>query len=173
VTIYRVLSCRGSHIFIDSRLTDGGEVASLTRQWLFVPQNNFLLFISVKGCVHPNTIAGLEELGRLKNVSMTRNKMQGTRVTIVYESQAHSIYGHNFVPLDDGLRGMKHVVTVTRDKKIVALDGITMNVIFLLRHSPLSLFRYYLTYIKLIDLPGLLYEYIFDACRLVDSKLAR
>jgi hypothetical protein len=31
---------RGSHIFLDSRLTGGGEVVSLTRQSLFKPQED-------------------------------------------------------------------------------------------------------------------------------------
>jgi hypothetical protein len=36
-------------LFLDSQLTDGGEVVSLMHQPLCTPQNNFLVLIFVRG----------------------------------------------------------------------------------------------------------------------------
>jgi hypothetical protein len=36
-----VVRRRGSHIFLDNRLTDGSEVVSLTRRPPFTPQEDF------------------------------------------------------------------------------------------------------------------------------------
>jgi hypothetical protein len=38
---------------LDNRLTDGGEVVSSTRRPLFILQEEFLVIISVRGCVNP------------------------------------------------------------------------------------------------------------------------
>jgi hypothetical protein len=37
---YRVVRRRGFHIFLDSRLTNGGEVVSLTHRQAFAPQED-------------------------------------------------------------------------------------------------------------------------------------
>jgi hypothetical protein len=57
---------RGSHL--DHRLTDCGEVVSLTRRPPFTPPpGRFMVFISVRGWVDSRAIVRLEELGQLKN----------------------------------------------------------------------------------------------------------
>jgi hypothetical protein len=46
----RVVRRQGSHIFLDNRLTDGGEVVSFTRRPPFTPSpGRFLVLISVRG----------------------------------------------------------------------------------------------------------------------------
>jgi hypothetical protein len=52
--------------FIYIRLTDGGEVVSLTHRPPFTP-GRFLVLISVRGWVDPRAIVRLEGLGQLKN----------------------------------------------------------------------------------------------------------
>jgi hypothetical protein len=52
--------------FLDDRLTDGGEVVSLTRQSPFTP-GIFFVLISVRRRVDPRAIVRLEGLGKLKN----------------------------------------------------------------------------------------------------------
>jgi hypothetical protein len=44
---HRIMTRRGSHIFLEIRLTDGGEVVSLTRRPHFTSEI-FLGFISVR-----------------------------------------------------------------------------------------------------------------------------
>jgi hypothetical protein len=54
-------------LFLDNRLTDGGEVASLTgRPAAFLPPGRFLVLISVSDWVDPRAIVRLEGLGKLK-----------------------------------------------------------------------------------------------------------
>jgi hypothetical protein len=62
-------SCETSRLphFLDNRLTDGGEVVSLTRRPPFTPPGRFLVLISVRGWVDPRAIVRLEGLGQLKN----------------------------------------------------------------------------------------------------------
>jgi hypothetical protein len=52
--------------YLDSRLTDGGEV-TLTCRWLPSAPGRFLVLISVRGRVGPRAIVRLEEFGQLKN----------------------------------------------------------------------------------------------------------
>jgi hypothetical protein len=40
VKAHKVVRRRGSHIFLNNRLTDGGEVVSLTRRPTFTPQDD-------------------------------------------------------------------------------------------------------------------------------------
>jgi hypothetical protein len=49
VETHRVVRRRGSHIFFESRLTDGGEVVSLKRRLLFIPQED-----STRGKISPS-----------------------------------------------------------------------------------------------------------------------
>jgi hypothetical protein len=55
--------------FVDNRLTDGGEVVSLTRRSPFTPPGRFLGLISVRGGDDPRAIMRLEGLGQLKKSS--------------------------------------------------------------------------------------------------------
>jgi hypothetical protein len=60
--------------FLDSWLTDGGEIVSLKRLPPFTPKNIpriFLVLISLRGCVHPRAIVRLEGLGKLEKKPMT------------------------------------------------------------------------------------------------------
>jgi hypothetical protein len=52
---------------LESRLTDGGKVVSLTRRPPFTPTGRFLVLISVRGWVDPRAIVQLEGLCQLKN----------------------------------------------------------------------------------------------------------
>jgi hypothetical protein len=52
--------------FVNNRLTDGGEVVSLTRRPPFTP-GRFLVLISVIGLIDSMAIVRLERLGQLKN----------------------------------------------------------------------------------------------------------
>jgi hypothetical protein len=52
----------------DNRLTDGGEVVSLTRRPPFTPPGRFLVLISVRGWIDPRAIVRLEGLDQLKNL---------------------------------------------------------------------------------------------------------
>jgi hypothetical protein len=54
--------------FLENRLTDGGEVVSLTRRPLFTP-GRFLVLISVRGSADPRAIVRLEVLVKLKKKS--------------------------------------------------------------------------------------------------------
>jgi hypothetical protein len=60
---------RLSH-FLDSRLTDGGKVVSLTRRPPFTPEGRFLVLISLRGSVDPRTVMLLEGLGKLKKIHL-------------------------------------------------------------------------------------------------------
>jgi hypothetical protein len=53
-------------LVVDSRLTDGGEVVSLTRRSSFTPRK-ILLLSSVRGRVDLRAIVRLESFGELKN----------------------------------------------------------------------------------------------------------
>jgi hypothetical protein len=54
-------------LFLDNRLTDGGEVVSLTRWPPFTPSGRFLILISVRGWVDPRVVVQLEGLSQLRN----------------------------------------------------------------------------------------------------------
>jgi hypothetical protein len=69
---HRVVKCQGSHVSLDNRLTDGGEVVSPTRRLPFTPPGRFLVLIPVRGGVDPRAIVLLEGSGQLKN-PMTRD----------------------------------------------------------------------------------------------------
>jgi hypothetical protein len=63
--------------FLDNRLTDGGEVVSLTRGPRFTLQKQFLVLISVAGGINPRAIVGLEGLGKSKKKnSMTSSGIE-------------------------------------------------------------------------------------------------
>jgi hypothetical protein len=66
VEAHSVVRRRGPHIFLYSRLTDGGEVVSLTRRPPFTPRKIFVL-ISVRGYVDSRAIVRMERLSQLKN----------------------------------------------------------------------------------------------------------
>jgi hypothetical protein len=53
--------------FVDDQLTDGGEV-SLTCRPLFIPQNRFLVLISVRVYVNPRGMVRLEGLDKSKKI---------------------------------------------------------------------------------------------------------
>jgi hypothetical protein len=53
--------------FLDNRLTDGGDVSLTCRPAALYPQEESLVLISVRGCVHLRAILRLKELGQLKN----------------------------------------------------------------------------------------------------------
>jgi hypothetical protein len=53
---------------LDIRITDGGEVVSLTRRPRSTPQKRFLVLISVRGGINPKPIVRLEGLGKLKKI---------------------------------------------------------------------------------------------------------
>jgi hypothetical protein len=54
---------------LESRLTGGGKVVSLTLRPRSTPEKHFLLLISVRGSVNPRAIVRLEELGTLKKIN--------------------------------------------------------------------------------------------------------
>jgi hypothetical protein len=56
---------RGTHIFLDNRLTDGSKVVSLSAGH-HLPPGSFLVLISFGGLVDPWAIVRLEGLGQLK-----------------------------------------------------------------------------------------------------------
>jgi hypothetical protein len=71
---------RLSHI-LDNRLTDGGEVVSLTRQpAALYPPGGFLILISVRGWIDHRAIVRLEGLGQLKNL-MTLSGIEPATLT--------------------------------------------------------------------------------------------
>jgi hypothetical protein len=51
---------------LDTRLTDGGEVVSLTRRQRSTPHKHFMALVSVRGGINPRAMARLEVLSRLK-----------------------------------------------------------------------------------------------------------
>jgi hypothetical protein len=54
--------------FLDTWLTDGGKVVSLTRRPPITPPGRFLVLISVRGWVNPKAIVRLEGLSKLKKI---------------------------------------------------------------------------------------------------------
>jgi hypothetical protein len=66
VEAYRFVRRRESPTFLDSRLTDDGEVVSCTRWPRFTLQEDFLVLISVRGWVNPRVMARLEALRKSK-----------------------------------------------------------------------------------------------------------
>jgi hypothetical protein len=54
--------------YLDNRLTDGGEVVSLTRRPRFTPQEDSLALIYVRGRVNITAMVWLEGLGKLKKI---------------------------------------------------------------------------------------------------------
>jgi hypothetical protein len=52
--------------FLENRLTDGGEVVSLTRWPPFTPRGRFLVLFYIRGLVDPRAIVRLEGLSQLK-----------------------------------------------------------------------------------------------------------
>jgi hypothetical protein len=54
--------------FLDSQLTDGGEIASLTHRPRFTPQKHLLLFTFVRGQVNPRATVRLEGLPQPKQL---------------------------------------------------------------------------------------------------------
>jgi hypothetical protein len=63
---HTIVRRRGSHIILDSLLTDGCEIVSLKRRPP-LPTGPFLIFISIRGRVTLRAIVRLEELDQLKN----------------------------------------------------------------------------------------------------------
>jgi hypothetical protein len=62
--------------FLDNRLTDGGEIFSLTRRPnAFYPPGRFLVLISIRGSVDRRALVRLEGLDQLKNL-MTSSRME-------------------------------------------------------------------------------------------------
>jgi hypothetical protein len=59
--------------FLDNLLTDGGEVASITRRPLFTP-GRFLVLISVRGRVDSRAIVRPEGLGKLEKIHFIGNR---------------------------------------------------------------------------------------------------
>jgi hypothetical protein len=70
--------------FLDNRLTDGGEVVSLTRWPAGRPLSpgRFLVLISVRGWADPKTIVRLEGIGQLKNSMTARIEPATFRLTV-------------------------------------------------------------------------------------------
>jgi hypothetical protein len=68
VEAHRVVRRRGIHSLLDNRLTDAGEVVSLTRCLPFTP-GRFMVFASVRGRVDSRVIVLLVGLGQFKKSS--------------------------------------------------------------------------------------------------------
>jgi hypothetical protein len=66
VEAHKVVIYRGSHIFLNNRLTDGSEV-SLTRWLPFTPQEDFWYSFLIEAVVEPRTRERLEGLDEMKN----------------------------------------------------------------------------------------------------------
>jgi hypothetical protein len=62
---HRVVRRRGSHIFLDNCLKDGGDIVSLTRRPPFTPR----LLVSVRGWVDSRDIVLLEYLDQSEKKS--------------------------------------------------------------------------------------------------------
>jgi hypothetical protein len=69
---------RGSHIFEDNRLTDGGKFVSLLRQEPITPEDSWYSFLLET----ESTPVGLEGLSQLKN-PMTSSKIKPATFRLV------------------------------------------------------------------------------------------
>jgi hypothetical protein len=68
---------------LDNRLTDGGEVFSLTRAGHPLHPGRFLVLISVRGWVDPRAILRLEGLGKLKKNSINSSGIEPATFRLV------------------------------------------------------------------------------------------
>jgi hypothetical protein len=67
--------------FLDNSLIDGGEVVKLGAPAALYSTGTFLVFISVRGWVHPRAIVRLEGLGKLKNPMISTGIKPATLLT--------------------------------------------------------------------------------------------